>query len=238
MIYTGTHQGRSEICSFYQIPPDRIRVLPFGTPEFALSSYNAPRCPHLLQKYQLSTEYIFYPAQFWPHKNHIVVLAACKILAETTDWSPEVVFAGSDKGNRGYVQECAKSMGLEGRTHFLGFVDQPELVELYKGAFCLVYSSFFGPDNLPPLEAFAIGCPVIAADVVGAREQLGESAIFFPPTDEHKLAEAIISLRNEEHRQQLLLAGRERAKLHNWDQYARGLIESLDEFAAIRRNWA
>jgi glycosyltransferase involved in cell wall biosynthesis len=155
-----------------------------------------------------------------------------------TAWTPDVVFVGADKGNLSYVQEYARRLGLADRVRFLDFVSQEELLELYRGAFCLVYPSFFGPDNLPPLEAFAIGCPVLAADVAGAREQLGEAAIFFPPTQETKLAEAILSLRNDETRERLVLAGHARAKLHRWDDYALRVIESLDEFAAIRRAWA
>jgi glycosyltransferase involved in cell wall biosynthesis len=238
MIYTGTHHGLLEIASFYQVPADRIKVLPFGTPEFALALSNKPQNPELLQKYKLSTEYIFYPAQFWPHKNHVLALEACKIIGETTGWTPEVVFVGADQGNLSYVQDYARKLGVADRVRFLGFVDQHELVQLYKGAFCLAYPSFFGPDNLPPLEALAIGCPVVAADVPGAREQLGEAAILFSPTQETKLAEAILSLRNLESRERLILAGHARAKLHRWDHYALRVIESLDEFAAIRRAWA
>jgi glycosyltransferase involved in cell wall biosynthesis len=238
MIYTGTHQGRLEIASFYQLPADRIKVFPFGTPEFALALSNKPQNPELLHKYKLSTEYIFYPAIFFPHKNHVLVLEACKIIGEMTPWTPEVVFVGADQGNLGYVQEYARKLGLADRVRFLGFVDQHDLVQLYKGAFCLAYPSFFGPDNLPPLEALAIGCPVVAADVPGAREHLGEAAIFFPPTQETKLAEAILSLRNRETRERLVLAGHTRARLHTWDHYALHLIESLDDFAAIRRAWA
>jgi glycosyltransferase involved in cell wall biosynthesis len=237
MIYTGTHQGLLDIAFYYQVPADRIKVLPFGTPEFALAASNKPQNPEPLQRYKLPTEYIFYPAQFWPHKNHVLVLEACKIIGEITAWTPNVVFVGADRGNLEYVQEYARRLGLADRVRFLGFVDQHDLVEIYKGAFCLAYPSFFGPDNLPPLEAFAIGCPVVAADVPGAREQLGEAAIFFPPTQESKLAEAILSLRNRESRERLVLAGHARAKLHSWNHYARRVIESLDEFAAIRRTW-
>jgi glycosyltransferase involved in cell wall biosynthesis len=237
MIYTGTHEGLLEISSHYQVAADRIKVLPFGTPEFALIASKRPRNPELIRNYNLSTEYIFYPAQFWPHKNHILVLEACKIVAETTAWAPHVVFVGADKGNVGYVREYAQKLGLTDRVTFLGLVSHEDLVELYRGAFCLAYPSFFGPDNLPPLEAFALGCPVLAADVPGAREQLGEAAIFFPPNQESKLAEAILCLRDRPRREQLILAGRARAKLYSWDRYARGVIESLDEFAAIRRTW-
>jgi len=238
MIYTGTHQGLLQITSYYQVPADRIKVLPFGAPEFALAASEKPSNPELIRKYNLCAEYIFYPAQFWPHKNHILVLEACKIIGEMTAWTPDVVFVGADKGNLSYVQEYARRLGLADRVRFLGFVDQRDLVQLYRGAFCLAYPSFFGPDNLPPLEALAIGCPVVAADVPGAREQLGEAALFFPPTQETKLAEAILSLRNRESRERLVLAGHARTKSHRWDDYALRVIKSLDEFAAIRRAWA
>jgi glycosyltransferase involved in cell wall biosynthesis len=165
------------------------------------------------------------------------VLEACRIIHDLTGWTPDVVFTGSAQNNVAYVREYACRLGLGDRTRFLGFVEQADLVELYRGAFCLAFPSFFGPDNLPPLEAFALGCPVLAADVPGAREQLGKAAIFFPPTDERRLADAILSLRSQDTRQRLVRAGHVRARVRSWDQYARDIIESLDEFAAIRRAW-
>ena len=237
VIYTGTQQGRQEISSYYQVPPERIKVLPFATPTFALDAANKPQNSNRLQSLGLSAEYIFYPAQFWSHKNHVLVLEACRIIHDLTGWTPDVVFTGSAQNNVAYVREYACRLGLGDRTRFLGFVEQADLVELYRGAFCLAFPSFFGPDNLPPLEAFALGCPVLAADVPGAREQLGKAAIFFPPTDERRLADAILSLRSQDTRQRLVRAGHVRARVRSWDQYARDIIESLDEFAAIRRAW-
>ena len=236
-IYTGTQQGRREIASYYQIPAERINVLPFATPTFALRAGDQPGSPDHLDRFSLPADYVFYPAQFWPHKNHVVILEACKIVRDTTGWDLNIVFSGADKGNFQYVRDYAARLGLGQQTRFLGFVEQAELVELYRGAFGLTFPTLFGPDNLPPLEAFAIGCPVLASDIPGAREQLGNAAIFFSPVDEKALAEAILSLRNAETREQLVNAGRARAASHTWDEYAKGIISSLDDFSAIRRAW-
>ena len=237
LIYTGTQQGRKEIVSYYQVPPERIKVLPFATPVFALEAAKRPVRAEFFRKLGLSSEYILYPAQFWPHKNHVLVLEACKILRDSGGWSPAVVFVGSDRGNLDYVREYAQRLGLEDQVKFLGFVEQNDLIDLYKGAFCLAFPTFCGPDNLPPLEAFALGCPVIASEVPGAREQLGEAAILIPPTNERSLVDAMLSLRDQKTRRRLVKAGRARAVATNWDDYVRGLFESWDEFAGIRRAW-
>jgi glycosyltransferase involved in cell wall biosynthesis len=237
LIYTGTQQGRMEVASFYQIPTDRIRVLPFATPAFALRASDQPPAPEVLNRFSLPQDYVFYPAQFWPHKNHVLLLEACRILRQTTGWDLNVVFCGSDQGNLDYVRAYASRLGVESQTRFLGFVDQVELVELYRGAFCLAFPTFFGPDNMPPLEALAIGCPVLASDVPGAREQLEDAAVYFPPVDEKSLADAILSLRNPETRERLVRAGRARADRNTWDDYVQGIFASLDEFAAVRRTW-
>ncbi|HWM49410.1 MAG TPA: glycosyltransferase family 1 protein [Xanthobacteraceae bacterium] len=238
VLYTGTKTGRNEVTSYYSIPPERIHVLPFVTPTFAREAADRPRQADRLKRFDLPADYLFYPAQFWPHKNHVVVLEACRIVRERTGWNLGVVFSGSDKGNIEYVREYARRLGLEGVTRFPGFVDRAELVELYKSAFCMVFPTFFGPDNLPPLEAFALGCPVIASDVPGAREQLGDAARLFPPKDEHALAQAIMDLRDPAAREQLVSAGHRVAERGSWDEYAAQMLKAVDEFSAIRRTWA
>ena len=50
LIYTGTQQGREEIVSYYQVPPERIKVLPFATPVFALEAAKRPCKGRIFQK--------------------------------------------------------------------------------------------------------------------------------------------------------------------------------------------
>ena len=64
----------------------------------------------------------------------------------------------------------------------LGYVPDSEISELYQRARALIMPTFFGPTNIPPLEAIAVGCPVAVSDIYGMREQLGNAAIYFNPT--------------------------------------------------------
>jgi glycosyltransferase involved in cell wall biosynthesis len=238
LIYTGTEQGKAEVVAYYQVPPERIRVLPFLTPHFVLDSVSKPRDADRLSKFGLPADYLFYPAQFWAHKNHVLLLEACKIVRNETGWDIGVVFTGAEKGNQKYVREYAGRLGLENQVKFLGFVEKADILELYRGAVCLAFPTFFGPDNLPPLEAFALGCPVIASDIPGAQEQLGDAAVLVSPTNERAWAEAILGLRNEEMRTQIIDAGLAVAAKDGWDDYGRRLLDSVNEFAAIRRSWS
>jgi glycosyltransferase involved in cell wall biosynthesis len=237
-IIAGTEAGREEIERFYQVPPARIKILPHPTPRFALDATPVDGA-EVLRRLGLSPGYLFYPAQFWTHKNHANLLFAVRLLRERYDIALPVVFAGSDKGNRPYVRQLAEDLGLSGQVHFPGFVSRGDLIALYRNALALTYLSFFGPENLPPLEAFALGCPVIAAEVSGAREQLGEAALLVDPTNVEQIAEAVKSLHREAGlRETLVQKGLARASAWTGRDFVRGVFSILDEFAPVRRCWA
>ena len=238
LIITGTTAGRGEVEKFYGVPAERIRILPHPTPRFALNAEPVTDSG-VLARYGLSPGYLLYPAQFWPHKNHANLLRAVAHLRDHEGLSFEVVLVGSDKGNEQHVRQLANHLGLDGQVHFLGFVALEDLVVLYQNAFALTYQSFFGPENLPPLEAFALGCPVIAANVAGAEEQLGDAAILVEPENVGQIAEAIRTLYNDPSlSDELVRRGRERAFARTADQFVRGVFSFLDDFENIRHCWA
>ena len=235
-VITGTKTGKREIETFYGVHQERIRILPHPTPRFALDASSASEVD--LSKYDLPSGYVFYPAQFWSHKNHIAILRAVLHLKEADNLCLPVVFTGSDQGNEGYVRDAVRDLGLQKQVYFLGYVPRRTLRALYQNALVLCYVSFFGPENLPPLEAFALGCPVIAADVAGAREQLGDAAIRVNPADELEIAQALKLLFHDKvKRESLIHRGNERALLFTGRDFAKALIGLLDDFQAIRRCW-
>jgi len=233
-ILTGTQEGKHELMRFYNISEDRIKVLPLPTPAFTLRENDNRIKPEL----KLPDKYLFYPAQFWPHKNHIILLYAIKILKEKHHLNFAVVFSGSDKGNLQYIKDKTKELNLTKKVFFPGFVTREELVRLYKNAFALVFPSLFGPDNLPPLEAMACGCPVIAGDVAGAKEQLADAALLVNHTSEKEVAYAInLLFRNNNLREKLIKKGYERAVRWTSGNYMKSIYKILDEFKLYRRCW-
>lgn len=102
----------------------------------------------------------------------------------------------------------------------------------------LAYPSFLGPDNLPPLEAFAQGCPVALANYPGAEEQAGDAALRFDPADPEGIARTLRQLSDDALLRETLI-GRGRARALRWTagDYVRGVYAVLDRFEAVRRTW-
>ena len=236
-IITGTEAGKQEIAQFYQVATERIRVLPLPTPQFALCSPGSQTID-VVKKYQLPKKYLFYPAQFWPHKNHINLLHALHILKHQYDLELPIVFVGSEKGNQAYVMSVAEELGLTHQVHKLGFIPVEDMAYLYKNAFALTFMSLFGPDNLPPLEAMALGCPVIASNVSGAKEQFGDNVLIVNATQPKAIATAIKSLWDDPNLSaDLVQKGLSKANSWTSIQYAQKIHDLLDEFEGFRRVW-
>jgi glycosyltransferase involved in cell wall biosynthesis len=231
--------GRHQLARHFDASPERTLVLGHPTPEFARAAARREPLPReRVERLGLRGRYLLYPAQFWAHKNHPTLLDALADLARDGGEPYEAALPGSDKGQLDHVRRLAQEVGVADRVRFLGFVENDDLIALYQHAHALTYMSFFGPENLPPLEAFALGCPVVAADVAGAREQMGDAALLVRPLDPAGLAAAVRRLEDPELREALSRRGRERAEERTADSYVRGVLDFLDEFESVRRLWA
>ncbi len=236
-IITGTQAGKDEIIAFYGVCPQNVIVVPMPIAEADLSGDSDSRID-VSAKYGLKSQYLFYPAQFWPHKNHVNLLLALDLLKRNAGVELDLVLTGSDKGNLNHVCETVAALRLTSQVNNLGFVPKADLHWLYREANSLVFPSFFGPDNIPPLEAFALGCPVMAARVPGSEEQLGNAALLFDPADPADIARAILTVHGDRRlRAELIKRGREVASARSPRAYVEQICCVLDDFTAIRRCW-
>lgn len=236
-IIVGTKVGKSQVESFYHVPEERIHILPHPTPSFVLRASEAKGSASL-DGFDIPKKFLLYPAQFWAHKNHLNLLLALQHLKQERGLEIPLVLVGSDFGNQTYVEEQVVQLGLEKQVQILGFVDQRELLSLYQNALALCYVTFFGPENLPPLEAMALGCPVIASKVIGAEEQLGNAALLVEATSPQEIAAAIEKLVGDgKLRKRLVARGRKRAAKWTVEDFVRAAFKILDDFAPIRRVW-
>lgn len=232
-----TDQLANEVQRYFSVRPERLLSIPFPTPEFALKAKPLGVHSRVLAKYKIEKPFLLYPAQLWPHKNHVNLLLAVKELEERHGLEFSIVFVGSDKGNLSFLKSVVKRLGLEAKAHFLGYVPIEDLVELYQAAFALAFISFFGT-NLPPLEAFALGCPVIASDIPGSVAQLGDAALFVDPKDPSSIAMAVQKLHSDRNlREHLISLGRERATSWTGSDYVGKVFDFFDKFESVRRCW-
>jgi glycosyltransferase involved in cell wall biosynthesis len=121
------------------------------------------------------------------------LLKALKITRDS-GFDLQLVLTGSDHGTQKTVKALILELELNNSVHVLGFVSDKLLASLYAACSLLCFPSYFGPDNLPPLEALAYHKPVIVADVPGARDQLGDSALYFNPNSPHEIATLMMAI--------------------------------------------
>ena len=231
-VFIGNNTGKGQLVKYYNIDEDKIIINPMITPSYInrIDSDDS-----ILLKFNLEkNKYLFYPAQFWPHKNHIRLIYAMKKLSTE---GYKLVLTGSDKGNTNFIKDKIKEYNLEDSIIFTGFVSQEELVSLYKNAFAMTYASIMGPDNIPPLEAFALDCPVICAKYDGAEEQLQNAALFFDPYNEKEIVGAVKKLADKELREQLIYRGEELAKNYCVENYIQIVLDTLNKASKIRECW-
>jgi O-antigen biosynthesis protein len=84
--------------------------------------------------------------------------------------------------------QCAQRLGVAGRVHFLGQLDDAELARAYRGADVLVIPSRHEAFCVPLIEAMAAGVPVIAARSAAMPETVGDAGLTFVPENADDLA--------------------------------------------------
>jgi glycosyltransferase involved in cell wall biosynthesis len=153
LVSVDSSETQSRITSQYRISPERIVVTGL-----------LPRITeHVCERGCRSDDYFYYPAQFWPHKNHAIIIEAVKLLSNRFDF--KVVFTGSDKGNLANIKQLAEKEGIENFFEFLGFVDQDKKSLLYFHSKAVLMPSLLGPTNLPPQEAALYGKKSLISEV-------------------------------------------------------------------------
>jgi glycosyltransferase involved in cell wall biosynthesis len=187
------------------------------------------------KKYQLPEHYLFYPAQFWPHKNHAIIIQALEQLKRAHGLEIPIVFCGShtEKIREGYfrlVMNMVQYCGVAEQVYYLGYVPDKDMAGLYAGAKTLVMPTFFGPANIPYLEAWALGCPVLTSNIRGIREQIGNAGILVDPCSVKAVADGIHHLWLDEDLCRVLVErGRKKVLSFTFNDYCQRLIEILEE---------
>lgn len=193
-ILTETQTGKNELINYTAINEARIAVMPIFPSDVINLELPSVDQERIISQLQIErNKFIFYPAQFWAHKNHTLLIDAFEMLLEKHK-EFKLILTGSDKGNMNYIINYIEKKKLSDKVMLLGFVENNIIYTLYKNALCLVMPSFLGPSNMPPLEAAHLNCPVILSNLIGHQELLGEYGIYFDPCSVHDLYRKIEDL--------------------------------------------
>ncbi len=171
--------------------------------------------------------YMFYPANFWPHKNHSMLLTAYGMFLSRHPKSPmDLVFTGALNGREETIKTAALQMGLEKRVHFLGFISEEKLAAVWFGSDFLIFPSLYEGFGIPVLEAMSIGKPVLCSNRTSLPEVAGDAALYFDPRKPEELVECIEKITVDEIlRKSLVDKGRVRAEKFRPDDMTGAYLE-------------
>ena len=217
VVLADSEVGKQDILDAYGadgVDPERIVVLPV-VPPHEVREVGAEERGRVRRRYALPPRYLFYPAQFWPHKNHGRLVEALGVLKER-GIEVHLALSGSPTGalrteTHAAMRAAAVRCGVDAQVHELGYVADEDVPALYAEAVALAMPTFFGPTNIPPLEAWAFGCPVLTSDIHGLREHSGDAAVLVDPLSVTAIAGGIERLwKDDALRRDLVERGRRR----------------------------
>jgi glycosyltransferase involved in cell wall biosynthesis len=187
-----------------------------------------PREKGVVQKRYGLGNYLLYIGDMRPYKNLERSLEAFARLNRT-----DLVFViGGEKDPLFYrsIEKKVDGLLLKDKVIFLGYVPEEDLPHLYSEAEAFVFPSLYEGFGLPPLEAMACGCPVVASNAASLPEVCGDAVQYVDPYDVENIARGVHEvLTNEVMRQNLKAKGLERAKLFSWERSAQEHLKIFEE---------
>lgn len=217
VVLTPSAAVAAEIAETYRIGKDRLVVTPLGVDSAWFDA--APPDAPLRESLGLPERYFLFAGNLEPRKNLPLLLAAYREVLGADPDAPPLVLAGPP----GWGPALDTTGIPPARLHFLGYVEDAALRRVVAGATALVYPSAYEGFGLPPLEAFACGVPVIAADLPVVEEVLGPDrslAARVPAGDRDRLAEALLARASSADPPGAAEARRARARNFDWDATA------------------
>ena len=221
--------GKVQVVESYQVEVSKVFPLTYVAPSY-LSGTKEREDFDI--HYKLPSRFLFYPAQFWPHKNHKRLIDSVKLVAQQY---PDVALVLSGGFHHTYkdVRDYSVALGVTERIRFVGYVPDADLQGFYRRARALVMPTFFGPTNIPPLEAMALGCPVLVSGIYGMFEQCGEAALYFSPLSVDEMTEQISKIWGDDAlAQELARKGYERSQQKTQLQFNARVQTILDHIFA------
>ncbi len=238
---------RETLTSRLGLPAERISVAHLAAaPAYAPAEpgSEAAAAAFLARRYGLEAgKYFFFPARTWHHKNHATAIRALALLKERHGGTMALACAGGAREAQPELERLVAELGLSQAVRFLGYVDEADMVRLYRGAAALVFPSRFEGFGMPVLEAMACGTPVIAADAASLPEIAGGAALILPPLDAARWANAMHRVAvDADLRASLAARGLERASHFSWRHFAFDMLAALaalsDGAVAAAPSWS
>ena len=183
---------KDDVARQYGIAPEKIAVCPFPP---ATGGYREPDAMEVsaLKGKLRHQDFIFYPANTWPHKNHLRLIEALALLRREGLIVP-LVCTGRTTAFLSEIEAAIGGHGLGSQILFMGYMEESEIKALYRLCRAVVVPTKFESVSFPVWEAFQAEKPVACSNVTALPGQVGQAGLLFGPDDVPAIAAAVRAL--------------------------------------------
>lgn len=163
-IIVGTDKSKNDFIKYYLCDENKMIVRPLKS-SMVNSNFNENLNSSFIQKLKdlKINKYLFYPAQYWAHKNHKFIIDAYEKLQKENKNNLHCVLVGSDKGNLNYIRNLINEKKLDNQIHLGEYLSDEEIVYLYKNCYAVIVPTLVGSISFPVIEGFYFQKPVLCS---------------------------------------------------------------------------
>src|SRR6266436_10137855 len=220
------------LAHFPWLATEQVEVIQPGVPKESLALKRMP--DSLSERYHIPERFLFFPAQLWPHKNHLTVLRALLRLEQVHGLKISLVMTGARYSAAPAIFRFLAERRMD-YVRYLGTVPFHHLVALYQQAQLVISPSLYESNSLPVLEAAAAETAVIASKTP-PNEELAQTLRLnlFDPLDDQELATLIITLwQDEETCRGQVLRNRDQVARFSWENSARQYLSLIERIGNL-----
>lgn len=223
-VVVGTHWTKWDVVERFQVPPERVAVVPRGS-LMPRRLVPRPEARATLAKLGLPERFAYYPAMCFPHKNHLRLMQAVARLRDQGKAKVHIVCSGRlHKPYWPTLEAELERLRLGDQFRFLGAQPEEVLCALFSCAQYMIFPSLFEGLSQSLLEGLQCGLPILAADASSNGETVGRAGLLFDGTDVGAIAAALAEADDHPERlERLRAAAPAEAARYAWPKAARTL---------------
>jgi len=237
-VFSSSDVGREDIIKYYHPDPAKVISLRYLPPSYLDSEMSEKKARQVVKKLGLPGDFVFYPARFWPHKNHMNLIKSIYYLKKRGR-KVNLVLTGAKEADFSSFSDVFSKIekyGLNKQIFYLGYINYKELSAIYKCSRALVMPTFNATYHIPPLEAWVMGTPVITSDLRACRDQLGDAGLLVNPVDPRDIAQKIWKVYKDPGlRKTLVRKGEKRVRQWKFKYFTQTITEVLEDFEEVKK---
>ena len=226
-IVTVSEYSRRDIINQYDVPEEKIDLAYNGVSEL-FHPLTKEAALTVRREFTEGAPYFVFVGNIHPRKNITNLLKAFQLFKEENKGNYKLVLVGEKSFLTGPMEEQLEKMNNKNDVVFTGRLSQGQLNDVVGAAWAMTFVPYFEGFGIPVLEAMKCDIPVITTNVTSLPEIAGDAALYVSPDSPGSIRDGMIRIvREEELRNELIMKGRERCRLFNWDRTSEDLWNSM-----------